>query len=150
MTTNTNPEKLISRQTTPSSCSSSSSSLSSITPLLPVGLLGRGGGGGGLQGLSATTLMTNAYAVGCIGLFVFMAGTGHLTDALEEAFENPHLFVNLTLIGTSMSVAVFAHTRLIKESGAVTAVAVTTLRDFATVILSYIVYPKIFTGVYML
>jgi drug/metabolite transporter (DMT)-like permease len=147
MTTNTNPGKSISRQTTPSSCSSSSS-LSSITPSLPVGLLGRGGGG--LQGLSATTLMTNTYAVGCIGLFAFMAGTGHLADAIEEAFENPHLFVNLTLIGTSMSVAVFAHTRLIKESGAVTAVAVTTLRDFATVILSYIVYPKIFTGVHAL
>jgi drug/metabolite transporter (DMT)-like permease len=149
--TNNNPEKLTSRQMTPSSCSSSSSSssLSSITPSLPVaGLLDRGRGG--LQGLSATTLMTNAYAVGCIGLFAFMASTGHLEDALVEAFENPHLFVNLTLIGTSMSVAVFAHTRLIKESGAVTAVAVTTLRDFATVILSYIVYPKIFTGVHAL
>jgi len=99
---------------------------------------------GGL-GLSAITLMTNAYAVGCVGLLVFMALTGHLNDAIGEAIIRPYLFFNLVLIGLSLSTAVFAHTRLIKESGAVIAVTVTTLREFVTVLLSYILYPKIFS-----
>ena len=98
---------------------------------------------GGL-GLSATELMTNAYAVGYVGLLAFMVFQGHLGDAIEEAFVSPHLFGNLTLIGMSMSIAVFAQTRLIKESGAVIAVTVTTLREFVTVLLSYLIYPKIF------
>lgn len=163
LTVNNIPKNPISRQTIqPSSSASSLSSVaqpqldgfstSAVTstvvnkttsPRKILLLLDRGG-----QGLNATTLMTNAYAVGCIGLLAFMTGTGHLEDALKEAVQSPHLFANLTLIGTSMSIAVFAHTRLIKESGAVTAVAVTTLRDFATVLLSYIVYPKIFSTVH--
>ena len=102
---------------------------------------------GGL-GLSATELMTNAYAVGCVGLLAFMLFTGHLGDAVGEAMISPHLFGNLTLIGLSMSIAVFAHTRLIKESGAVIAVTVTTLREFVTVLLSYLIYPKIFSSLH--
>ena len=102
---------------------------------------------GGL-GLSATELMTNAYAVGCVGLLTFMFFQGHLGDAIEEAFVSPHLFGNLTLIGLSMSIAVFAQTRLIKESGAVIAVTVTTLREFVTVLLSYLIYPKIFSSLH--
>ena len=102
---------------------------------------------GGL-GLSATELMTNAYAVGCVGLLAFMFVTGHLGDAIEESFVSPHLFVNLSLIGMFMSIAVFAHTRLIKESGAVIAVTVTTLREFVTVLLSYFIYPKVFSGLH--
>lgn len=99
---------------------------------------------GGL-GLSATELMTNAYAVGCVGLFAFMTVAGHMGDAVGEAMVRPHLFANLTVIGTALSIAVFAHTRLIKESGAVTAVTITTLREFATVLLSYLIYPKVFS-----
>jgi hypothetical protein len=104
---------------------------------------------GGL-GLSATELMTNAYAVGCVGLFAFMTVTGHMGDAVGEAMVRPHLFANLTVIGTALSIAVFAHTRLIKESGAVTAVTVTTLREFVTVLLSYLIYPKVFSTLHAL
>mmetsp|Transcript_18343 Transcript_18343/g.42287 ORF Transcript_18343/g.42287 Transcript_18343/m.42287 type:complete len:438 (-) Transcript_18343:471-1784(-) len=103
-------------------------------------LLEKGG-----MGLSATALMTNTYAVGCTGLLAFMTLTGHLHDAIGEAMVRPNLFANLSLIGIFLSTAVFAHTRLIKESGAVTAVAVATLREFFTVLLSYLVYPKIFS-----
>eukprot|EP00536_Pseudo-nitzschia_multiseries_P003946 jgi/Psemu1/284750/fgenesh1_pg.63_\ len=100
---------------------------------------------GGGMGLSASSLMTNAYAVGCVGLLVFMTASNHLEDAIQEAAVSPHLFGNLALIGTSLSIAVFAQTRLIQESGAVTAVTVTTLREFVTVLLSYMIYPKIFS-----
>ena len=102
---------------------------------------------GGL-GLSATELMTNAYAVGCAGLLLFMLFSGHLGDAVGEAIVSPHLFGNLTLIGLSMSIAIFAQTRLIKESGAVIAVTITTLREFVTVLLSYLIYPKIFSSLH--
>lgn len=101
-------------------------------------------------GQSVTELMTNTYAVGCVGLLVIMTITGHLKDAVGEAMIRPHLFVNLTLIGISLSTAVFAHTRLIKESGAVTAVTVTTLREFVTVLLSYFIYPKVFSALHAL
>jgi drug/metabolite transporter (DMT)-like permease len=142
-----------------------SSSLSSLTSTLPDIIIYDSSGGsehkqviakrlprkqprfldrGGL-GLSATELMTNIYAVGCLGLFAFMTVTGHMGDAVGEAMVRPHLFANLTMIGTALSTAVFAHTRLIKESGAVTAVTVTTLREFVTVLLSYLIYPKIFS-----
>ncbi|VEU45226.1 unnamed protein product [Pseudo-nitzschia multistriata] len=143
----------------------SSSSLSSLTPSLPDIIISDSSTGrenetvvaprffsrgpGILKkrglGLSVSTLMTNAYAVGCIGLLLFMGVTHRLEDAIVEAMVRPHLFGNLTLIGVSLSVAVFARTRLIKESGAVTAVTVTTLREFVTVLLSYLIYPKIFS-----
>ena len=102
---------------------------------------------GGL-GLSAAELMTNAYAVGCVGLFIFMTITGHLDDAVRTAIVEPHLFANLSLIGIALSIAVFAHTRLIKHSGAVAAVTITTLREFFTVLLSYLIYPKIFSSLH--
>jgi len=100
------------------------------------------------MGLSATSLMTNAYAVGCTELLLFMTITGHLNDTVGAAMVRPHLIANLSLIGMFLSIAVFAHTRIIKESGAVTAVTVTTLREFVTVLLSYLVYPKIFSSLH--
>ena len=99
---------------------------------------------GGL-GVSASTLMTNANFVGGIGVFCYMAVTGDLMDALGVAFVEPTLFLFLTMIGTSLAVAVFCYTRLIQESGSVVAVGVATLRKVVTVILSYAVYPKPFT-----
>jgi drug/metabolite transporter (DMT)-like permease len=101
-------------------------------------------GGGGL-GLGASTLMSNTNFVGCIGVLLFMTVTHHIHDAIGVALVRPYLLVNLVLIGISLSTAVFAHIRLIKESGAVVAVGVATLREVATVILSYVVYPKVFS-----
>lgn len=102
---------------------------------------------GGL-GLSASALMTNANGVGCIGLLLYMAISGSLTEALGAAFLHPFLLVYLTIIGLSLSLAVMCYTRLIKDAGSVVAVAVATLRKVATVVLSYLVYPKSFSSIH--
>ncbi|KAG7363011.1 UAA transporter family protein [Nitzschia inconspicua] len=106
-------------------------------------------GGGGL-GLSASVLMCNTNGVGFSGILLFMFSSGHGHDAIGVALERPQLFGNLVLIGFFLALAVLAHIRLIKESGAVVAVAVATLREVATVILSYVVYPKVFSMMHAL
>ena len=96
---------------------------------------------GGL-GLSAPALMTNANGVGCMGLLMFMTISGSLVEAVGAAMAHPFLLGYLTVIGLALATAVLSYTRLIQESGSVVAVGVATLRKVATVVLSYIVYPK--------
>lgn len=134
--------------------------------------------GGGL-GLTASTLMTNANFVGCMGVFCWMAITGLLDDVsvnspsfvqisvilhiqhvisfsrrigpsqtLGAVMTRPLLLGSLIVVGMSLAMAVFAYTRLIKESGSVVAVAVATIRKVVTVILSYLVYPKVFSSIH--
>lgn len=104
---------------------------------------------GGLS-LSASELMTNANGIGCIGLLLFMAVSGSLTEALAAALLHPRLLVYLLIIGIALATAVLCYTRLIQQAGSVVAVAVATLRKVATVILSYIVYPKILSKIHAL
>ena len=70
---------------------------------------------GGL-GLSASVLMCNTNAVGCLGVLLFMYVSGHIHDAIGVALVRPHLFGNLVLIGFFLAIAVLAHIRLIRES----------------------------------
>jgi len=102
----------------------------------------RGSQGGGGLDLSAGELMTNVNAVGTICLFIFMVLSGSLVSAVTTAVANPVLLVYLVLIGLGLSMAVLAYTRLIKTAGSVVSVAVATLRKVATVVLSYIIFPK--------
>jgi adenosine 3'-phospho 5'-phosphosulfate transporter B3 len=104
----------------------------------------------GGTGVTASVLMTNANAVGCIGVFMYMSLSGLLADAAGVAVTNPRLAGYLTLIGVSLSTAVFAYTRLIKEAGSVVAVGVATLRKVVTVVLSYIFFPKRFSRLHFL
>ena len=97
--------------------------------------------GGGL-GLTASELMVNLNAVVMIGLLTFMLLSGSLLDVVKTSIANPLLLVYLTLIGVGLSVAVLAYTQLIKSASSVVAVAVGTVRKVATVVLSYIVFPK--------
>jgi UAA transporter family len=101
-------------------------------------------------GLSATKLMTNAYGIGGIGVYTYLTFSGHLADVLGVLPSRPHLLANLTFIGLSFAVATWAFTRLIQQSGSVTAVTVATLRKVVTVFLSYILYPKVFSILHML
>ncbi len=100
--------------------------------------------------LSASELMTNANGIGCIGLLLFMVISGSLTEALAAALLHPRLFVYLLIIGLALATAVLCYTRLIQQAGSVAAVAVATLRKVATVILSYVVYPKILSKIHAL
>jgi solute carrier family 35 (adenosine 3'-phospho 5'-phosphosulfate transporter), member B3 len=92
--------------------------------------------------LSPAELMVNVNAVGCLGLFLYMACSGHLVAVVQTTVLHPRLATYLLLIGLGLSTAVLAYTRLIQASGSVVAVAVSTLRKVVTVTLSYIVFPK--------
>lgn len=100
------------------------------------------GVGSPLQPLSPAELMVNVNAVGCFGLFLYMASAGHLVAVVQTTVLHPRLATYLLLIGLGLSTAVLAYTRLIQASGSVVAVAVSTLRKVVTVTLSYIVFPK--------
>ena len=106
---------------------------------------GGGGGGGGATsglGLSASQLMVNVNGVGFAGLLAYMVVSGSLFSAVATALASPSLLGYLLTIGCGLGTAVLAYTKLIKASGSVVAVAVSTLRKVATVVLSYVVFPK--------
>jgi len=101
-----------------------------------------GGNGIPQSGLSAAAIMLNVNAVGFCGLFLFMLMTGSFMRTANATMSNPWLLFYLHVIGLGLSTAVLAYTRLIKASTSVTAVTVATVRKIATVLLSYIVFPK--------
>ena len=100
-------------------------------------------------GLTAEELMVNVNAVGFIGLLVSMAVSGHLLQVIGTCMTHPRLLVYLVMVGVGLSTAVLAYTRLIQESGSVVAVGVATLRKVATVILSYLLFPKPLLGIHI-
>uniref|UniRef100_A0A7S2UHY5 Sugar phosphate transporter domain-containing protein n=1 Tax=Attheya septentrionalis TaxID=420275 RepID=A0A7S2UHY5_9STRA len=110
---------------------------------------GGSGGGGEQGGLSASALMVNVNVVGFVGLITWMIVTGSLTSALSAMRQHPLLLLYLLLIGVGLSTAVLAYTKLIQASGSVTAVAVATLRKVATVVLSYVLFPKTILPIHM-
>ena len=56
------------------------------------------------------------------------------------------LLLYLAVIGASLGCAVMAYTKLIKLTSAPVAVAVATCRKVATMVFSYVLYPKPFTS----
>lgn len=100
------------------------------------------------RGLTAAELMVNVNSVGFLGLFVYMLLSGSLFSAVTRA--TPMLCVYLVTIGTALATAVFCYTKLIREAGSVVAVTVATLRKVATVVLSYIFFPKPLHGIHVL
>lgn len=94
------------------------------------------------NGLSAQAVMVNVNAVGFLMILLGMLLSGSLVDAVKTSLVNPRLLLYLTCIGLGLSTAVLAYTKLIKSSGPVVAVAVSTLRKVATIMLSYAIFPK--------
>mmetsp|Transcript_7680 Transcript_7680/g.11151 ORF Transcript_7680/g.11151 Transcript_7680/m.11151 type:complete len:348 (-) Transcript_7680:248-1291(-) len=100
-------------------------------------------------GVSASQLMVNVNVVGFSILLVYMIFAGHLVASIQEALTRPRLLFLLTCVGLGQSSAVFAYTRIIQSSGSVVAVTVATLRKVATVILSYVLFPKPIIPIHM-
>ena len=113
-------------------------------------------GGVVVPGLSAQAVMVNTNAVGFGSILIYMLLSGSLVDAISTSITNPMLLFYLTCVGVGLSVAVLAYTKLIHASGSVVAVAVSTLRKVATVLLSYMLFPKpilqihVFSGILVL
>ncbi len=93
-------------------------------------------------GLSAQAVMINTNAVGFVILLTFMLLSGSFDDAVSTATKDTSLLIYLVSIGLGLSTAVLAYTKLIQTNGPVAAVAVATLRKVATMILSYVFFPK--------
>jgi len=100
-------------------------------------------------GLSAQALMVNVNAVGFLMILFGMVVSGSLLDAVKASLIDPRLLLYLTCVGLGLSTAVLAYTKLIKASGPVLAVAVSTLRKVATIILSYFLFPKPVLGIHI-
>jgi len=96
------------------------------------------------SGLTAAEMMVNLNAVVVMGLLVYLILSRSLVVTIETAIANPRLLAYLLMIGAGLSIAVLAYTQLIKSAGSVVAVAVGTLRKVATIILSYVIFPKPF------
>lgn len=108
-----------------------------ITPDVP-----RTNGKSTSNALSAQAVMVNTNAVGFFMLSIYMFFCGSLKEAISTASRDIELLKYLVGIGLGLATAVFFYTKLIKNSGSVTAVAVTTLRKVVTMVLSYIFFPK--------
>lgn len=108
------------------------------------------------NGLSAQAIMVNTNAIGFGTILIYMFLSGSLAEAIATAMINPKLLFYLICVGVGLSTSVLAYTKLIQASGSVIAVAVSTLRKVATVLLSYILFPKpilsihVFSGILVL
>jgi len=94
----------------------------------------------------ADQLVTNTNCVGASVLLVYVLLAEPHT---LEAVKSPDYALALLAVGSSLGVAVCAYTRLIEQSSAVAAVTVATLRKIATVVLSYVFFPKPFTATHI-
>ena len=94
--------------------------------------------------------MVNTNAIGFTFIALYMIGMGQVIEFIMMCETYPLLLPYLIMIGTCLSIAVYAYTRLIQESGSVFAVSIATLRKVATMILSYIVFPKPLSYLHMI
>lgn len=100
------------------------------------------------NGLSALALMFNMNSIGFITLLFYLLLSS--LSSSQEISLSPLFLFYLSLIGLSLSTAVLAYTKLIKMSGSVLAVTVSTLRKVITVVLSYIIFPKVLLPIHFL
>eukprot|EP00240_Pyramimonas_obovata_P003693 CAMPEP_0118949124 /NCGR_PEP_ID=MMETSP1169-20130426/49067_1 /TAXON_ID=36882 /ORGANISM="Pyramimonas obovata, Strain CCMP722" /LENGTH=356 /DNA_ID=CAMNT_0006895687 /DNA_START=182 /DNA_END=1249 /DNA_ORIENTATION=+ len=92
--------------------------------------------------VSPERLMMKTNFIGAGILLVAMAVTGHMFDCIDFSIRHPKANINLVLCAVTLFVAVFCMTRLVKTAGSVFSVTVATLRKGATVIMSYLIFPK--------
>ena len=92
--------------------------------------------------MAASVLMINVNAIATLCFFLYMfiieQSLGHVTSF---CIKTPKFFFCMVLQGSTHGIAVYAYTKLIKASGSVVAVAISTLRKVVTITLSYIVFP---------
>jgi adenosine 3'-phospho 5'-phosphosulfate transporter B3 len=95
--------------------------------------------------VGAEELMTNSNLLGLIGVFLYMLFHGDLADLLRViSTDEQRIVLSASLIGVglALAVSVLCYTRLIQEAGAVPAVALATTRKVASIVCTYVVFPK--------
>ncbi|KAL3774424.1 hypothetical protein HJC23_009473 [Cyclotella cryptica] len=102
------------------------------------------------QGLSSLSLMVNTNAIGFTLLLLSTILSCSLVSIIRNIMTHPRYFLLLLTVGLGLGTAVLAYTELIRRSGPAIAVAVATLRKVVTVVLSYIIFPKIISWIHLL
>lgn len=97
--------------------------------------------------LSETLLFTNLFAAGCC--FVKLIVAGELLPAMRACAEDPNLYWMFIVRALIVYLGVLCFVSLIKTFGVVFATGVTTVRKILTVLMSFIVFPKVFHMFYL-
>lgn len=93
---------------------------------------------------TAEEVMTNSNLVGLIGVSLYMLLHGDLVDVFEVLAVpgSGALLFSLAGVGMLLAGSVYCYTKLIKEAGPVVAVGVATVRKVASIICTYVIFPK--------
>lgn len=88
--------------------------------------------------------MINTNLFGLFGIVAYMLLHGDFEDLFQVArFEGDlYLWLQLAGIGGTLAVAVLCYTTLIKKAGPVVAVGVATVRKVASIVFTYLIFPK--------
>lgn len=91
--------------------------------------------------ISADEVMINTNFMGLILILAYLSFSGDIQQILHGSVPVV-FFLHVLSIGLCLGCAVTCYTQIIKQSGSVIAVTVATVRKIATILLSYIVFPK--------
>ena len=94
------------------------------------------------RGCSVHEVMLYANAFGAIAVLILTICTGELAAAIPFFLSSHHALALLLVRSLSFYVGALFYTMLMQRAGAVTAVAVTTLRKILTVVMSFAFFPK--------
>jgi len=100
------------------------------------------------QRVSPEDLMLRTNILGTGLLLAMMAATGELYTCVVFTMAHPAANINLVLCGITLFTAVFCMTSLVNAAGSVFAVTIGTARKGASVVLSYLIFPKELTSVH--
>mmetsp|Transcript_24001 Transcript_24001/g.50600 ORF Transcript_24001/g.50600 Transcript_24001/m.50600 type:complete len:438 (-) Transcript_24001:172-1485(-) len=101
------------------------------------------------KGISSSSLMVNTNSIGFTLLLLSTFVSSTFLPIISFATTHPHFLFLLFTVGMGLGTAVLAYTELIRRSGPAVAVTVATLRKVVTVMLSYIVFPKVVSLVHL-
>eukprot|EP01041_Mallomonas_annulata_P004583 gene4583-9111_t len=93
------------------------------------------------------TFFTNILCL--LGMSIAFSLTGDLQEAIKYAFNNPHALYLMTVYTFLAYIAITFHMTLVKEFGGITAVLVGNTRKAMTIVLSFVLFPKPVSNLYI-
>jgi solute carrier family 35 (adenosine 3'-phospho 5'-phosphosulfate transporter), member B3 len=102
-----------------------------------------------LRRASLLEIMFHSNIYAAVITFVFIFFTGELSEALEYCEMYPHAYILFALRSVVIYAGVLCFGALIKRFDVVVATTVTTVRKVLTILLSFVMFPKKFTVMYV-
>jgi adenosine 3'-phospho 5'-phosphosulfate transporter B3 len=93
------------------------------------------------------TFFTNVLCLAA--MTVSFSATGDLQQAFSYAFANPHALMLMTIYTFMAYIAITFHMALVKEFGGIITVLVGNTRKAVTIVLSFLLFPKPMSWLYM-